>query len=273
MFEVFKIGFLTVTFADVIDIALVAFIFYKVYTFLKGTIAAQIFMGLVVVLLLSLIAQALNLRELSWLLKLITDIWVLAFLILFQPEIRRLLVIVARNPFFKMFVKTENGDAATIITEAAFHLSQNQHGALIVIIKSTGIRGYTETGELINAKLSMDLLTNIFVPNSPLHDGAVIIKGEIIEAARCTLPLSLLTIVDGESLGMRHRAGVGITEQADVMSVIISEETGSISVAENGTLIKGLSKETLKRKIESAFKAPVVQGWKAIFYQYKKSKK
>ena len=119
----------------------------------------------------------------------------------------------------------------------------------------------------------MDLLTNIFFPNSPLHDGAVIIKGEIIEAARCTLPLSLLTIVDGESLGMRHRAGVGITEQADVMSVIISEETGSISVAENGTLIKGLSKETLKRKIESAFKAPVVQGWKAIFYQYKKSKK
>jgi len=273
MFEILRIGFLTVTFADIIDIALVAFIFYKVYISLRGTIAAQIFVGLVLVLVLSLIAQALNLRELSWLLKLITDIWVLAFLILFQPEIRRLLVIVAKNPFFKMFVKTENGDAASIIAEAAFHLSQNQHGALIVIIKSTGIRGYTETGELLNGKLSVDLLTTIFFPNTPLHDGAVIVKGDIIEAARCTLPLSLLTIVNGESLGMRHRAGIGITEQADVMSVIVSEETGSISVAENGTLIEGLSKETLKRKIEKAFKAPAVEGWKGIFYHYKKSKK
>jgi len=273
MFEVLKIGFLSVTFADVIDIVLVAFIFYKMYNFLKGTIAAQIFMGLVIVLLLSLIAQALNLRELSWLLKLITDIWVLAFLILFQPEIRRLLVIVARNPFFKMFVKTENEDTASIITEAAFQLSQHQHGALIVIIKSTGIRGYTETGELINGKLSVDLLTNIFFPNSPLHDGAVIIKGDVIEAARCTLPLSLMTIVDGESLGMRHRAGIGITEQADVLSVIVSEETGSISVAENGTLVRGLSKDSLKRKIDSAFKMPAIKGWKGIFYQYKKSKK
>ncbi len=273
MFEVIKIGFLTVTFADVIDIALVAFIFYKVYIFLKGTIAAQIFMGLVIVLLLSLIAQALNLRELSWLLKLITDIWVLAFLILFQPEIRRLLVIVARNPFFKMFVKSENDDAASIITEAAFQLSQHQHGALIVVIKSTGIRGFTETGEIINGKLSVDLLTSIFFPNSPLHDGAVIVKGDVIEAARCTLPLSLMTIADGESLGMRHRAGIGITEQADVMSVIVSEETGGISVSENGELTKGLSKDALKRKIESAFKAPAIKGWKGIFYQYKKSKK
>ena len=273
MFEVLKIGFLTVTFADVLDIALVAFIFYKVYTFLKGTIAAQIFMGLVIVLLLSLIAKALNLKELSWLLKLITDIWVLAFLILFQPEIRRLLVIVAHNPFFKMFVKTENGNSASIITEAAFQLSQHQHGALIVIIKSTGIRGFTETGEQINGKLSVDLLTNIFFPNSSLHDGAVIVKGEVIEAARCTLPLSLITIVDGESLGMRHRAGIGITEQADVMSVIVSEETGGISVAENGTLIRGLSKDALKRKIEKAFQAPAIAGWKGIFYQYKKSKK
>ena len=273
MFEVIKIGFLTVTFADIIDIALVAFIFYKVYTLLKGTIAAQIFIGLVIVLLLSLIAQALNLRELSWLLKLITDIWVLAFLILFQPEIRRLLVILARNPFFKMFVKTEADNSASIITDAAFQLSQHQHGALIVIIKSTGIRGFTETGEIINGRLSVDLLTNIFFPNSPLHDGAVIVKGNTIEAARCTLPLSLMTIADGESLGMRHRAGIGITEQADVMSVIVSEETGGISVAENGNLIKGLSKEALKRKIDSAFKAPVIKGWKGIFYQYKKSKK
>ena len=137
MFELFKIGFLTVSFSDLIDIAIVSFIIYRLYTLLKGTIAAQIFMGLMIVLLLSFASQAANFRALSWLLKLITDIWVIAFLILFQPEIRRLLVIVARNPFFRMFVKGESPEAASVIADAAFELSQHQHGALIVIIKST----------------------------------------------------------------------------------------------------------------------------------------
>ena len=146
MFELFRIGFLTVTFADIIDICIVTFIIYKLYTLLKGTIAAQIFVGLMIILLISFISQAANFRALSWLLKLITDIWVIAFLILFQPEIRRLLVMVARNPFFRMFVKSESSDPASIIAEAAFELSQNQHGALMILIKSTGIRGYTETG-------------------------------------------------------------------------------------------------------------------------------
>jgi diadenylate cyclase len=249
MFEIFRIGFLTVTFVDVIDILLVSFIFYKLYTTLKGTIAAQIFIGLMIVLILSFVSQAVNFRALSWLLQLLTDIWVIAFLILFQPEIRRLLVIVARNPVFKIFVRTSSPEAAGIIADAAFDLSQKQHGALIVIIKSSGIRGFVETGEILNARLTRDLLTSIFYPRSPLHDGAVIIKNNIIEAARCTLPLSSTTNVDGETLGMRHRAGIGISEQADVISVIVSEETGSISVAENGILTKGMSKEALKRKL------------------------
>jgi len=208
MFDLFKIGFITVTFIDVIDIAIVAFIVYKLYTLLKGTIAAQIFVGLMIVLVLSFVSQAINLRALSWLLKLITDIWVIAFLILFQPEIRRLLVIVAKNPFFNLFVKPENIEAASIITDAAFELSQHQHGALIVVIRSTGIRGYSETGEILNARLTKSLLTSIFFPRSPLHDGAVIIKNDIIEAARATLPLCSTTQIDGEPLGMRHRAGL-----------------------------------------------------------------
>lgn len=272
MFELFKVGFLTVTFTDLIDICIVTFIIYKLYSLLKGTIAAQIFIGLMIILLISFISQAVNFRALSWLLKLITDIWVIAFLILFQPEIRRLLVIVARNPFFKMFVKSESSEPASIITEAAFELSQHQHGALIILIKSTGIRGYTETGELLNAKLSVGLLKSIFFPRSPLHDGAVIIKNDIIEAARCTLPLSLTTTVNGETLGMRHRAGLGISEQADVISVIVSEETGSISVAEGGQLTRGLSKDALRKKLTGAFKSPSVKGWKGIFEHYVKSK-
>jgi diadenylate cyclase len=272
MFDLFKIGFITVTFVDFLDIIIVAFIVYRLYMLLKGTIAAQIFIGLMIVLILSFVSQAINFRALSWLLKLITDIWVIAFLILFQPEIRRLLVIVARNPFFKMFVRHENPDAASIITDAAFELSQHQHGALIIVIRSTGIRGFTETGEIINAKLSKPLLTSIFFPRSPLHDGAAIIKNNIIEAARCTLPLSSTTTVNGEALGMRHRAALGISEQADVISVVVSEETGAISVAEDGKLTMGLSKDALRQRLAKAGGQQPVKGWRNLIEQYIREK-
>jgi diadenylate cyclase len=272
MVDIFKIGFLTVTFTDLIDIAVVSFIIYKLYTLLRGTIAAQIFVGLMIILFLSFVSQAANFKVLSWLLKLITDIWVIAFVVLFQPEIRRLLVIVARNPFIRLFMKSESPETASIITDAAFELSQHQHGALIIIVRSTGIRGYAETGEIINAKLTKSLLTNIFFPRSPLHDGAVVIKNDTIEAVRCTLPLSNTIEIDGETLGMRHRAGLGISEQADVISVIVSEETGSISIAENGHLNRGLSKDALYQKLLEELKPVGAKGWREFFEQYFRGK-
>lgn len=270
MIDLFKIGFLTITLSDLVDIAIVSFIFYKLYTILKGTIAAQIFIGLLIILLFSFISQSLNLRAVSWLLKLITDIWVIVFVILFQPEIRRLLVIIARNPIFKVFTKSESYESIDAIVDASFEMSQHQHGALIVIIKSSGIRGYAETGEILNARISAPLLTSIFYPRSPLHDGAVIVNKDLIEAARCTLPLSQVTMVNGESLGMRHRAGLGISEQADVICVIVSEETGSISIAENGELTIGLSKDALKNRLNKAFKSPIKKGWKGLIEQLRK---
>ena len=269
MVDLFKIGFITVTLSDVIDIGIVSFIIYKLYTTLRGTIAAQIFAGLIVIIFVSFLAQVLNFRAVTWLLRVITDIWVIAFVILFQPEIRRLLVLLARNPFFKVFSKSESNEIIDAVADAAFQLSQHQHGALIVMIKSSGIRGFAETGEILNARVSPSLLTSIFFPRSPLHDGAVIINKNIIEAARCTLPLSLQTSVRGESLGMRHRAGLGISEQADVISVIVSEETGSISIAENGDLFRGLSKESLKKRLIKSFKGPDKKGWKGLIDQIK----
>lgn len=269
MFELFKIGFLTVTFLDLVDILIVGFIIYKLYVLLRGTIAAQIFVGLIIILLISFVAQAAQFKALSWLLKLVTDIWVIAFVILFQPEIRRLLVILARNPIIKIFGKHDMTESADIIVDAAFELSQRQYGALIVIIRETGIRTYIESGEVLGARLSKSLLTSIFFPKSSLHDGAVIIKGNIVEAARCTLPLSATTQVDGENLGMRHRAGLGISEQADVICVIVSEETGSISIAENGKLTSGLSKESLRKKLKEALITPTPKGWKTLFEQFK----
>lgn len=272
MVELFKIGFLTITLSDVVDIIIVSFIVYKLYTLLRGTIAAQIFIGLMIIFLIYFLAKSINLKALSWLLKLLTDVWVIAFVILFQPEIRRLLVILARNPIFKIFARAEYPEAANILADASFELSQQQHGALMVVVRSTGIRGYTETGEILNARLNKELLTSIFFPRSPLHDGAVIIKNNIIEAARATLPLSNTLRVNGESLGMRHRAALGISEQADVISIIVSEETGSISIAENGQLTIGLSREALKKRIETAFSTPPMRGWKTIIELLKKQK-
>lgn len=264
MFELFKIGFLSFTFLDLIDIILVTLIIYKLYNFIKETIAQQIFLGLILVLLLSFIAQAANLRALGWLLKLITDIWVIAFIVLFQPEIRRVLVLLGRYPILRKFAKQDT-EIADILTEAAFEMAKNQHGALIVVVKSFGIRSIAETGVIINAKLDKYLLRSIFYPRSPLHDGAVIIKDGLIEAAKCTLPLANISSFDGMNLGMRHRAGLGISEIADVICIIVSEETGTISVAEAGKLTRGLSKDALKNHLLNSLKITKDKGWKAIF--------
>jgi diadenylate cyclase len=272
MFELFKIGFLSVTFLDIVDILLVTFIFYKLYSVISGTIAAQIFYGLLIVLFLSFIAQAANFKALGWLLKLISEVWVIAFIILFQPEIRRLLVLIGRSPIMKLFLKGDESDIADIVAEAAFELAQHQHGALIVLVKSVGIRGVVETGEAINSKVTKNLLRSIFFPRSPLHDGAVIIRNENIEAARCTLPLSVETSIDGFILGMRHRAGLGISEQADVISVIVSEESGSISIAENGKLKRGLSREALRSYLRNSLQISKERGIRGIINHIKRNR-
>ncbi|MGK9369014.1 diadenylate cyclase CdaA [Melioribacter sp. Ez-97] len=268
MIELFKVGFITVTLVDIIDIALVSFIFYQLYSAIRGTIAAQIFYGLLIVLFLSFIAQAANFKALGWILKLISDIWVIAFIILFQPEIRRILVMLGRSPLLKIFIKTDESNVAEIIAESAFELAQHQHGALMVIVRTVGIKSVVETGEIINAKVSKNLIRSIFFPRSPLHDGAVVIHNDLIEAARCTLPLSNLTSLDGNPLGMRHRAGLGISEQADVICVIVSEETASISIADNGKLIRGISREELRNYLINNLRAgkerKITSIWKIL---------
>ncbi len=274
MFDLFKIGFINVTFVDLLDIILVTSIIYKLYVTIKGTIAAQVVFGFVIVLLLSIITQALNFKAIGWLLGIISDNWLIAFIILFQQEIRKFLVMVGRTPLMNIFVdKAEDRTSmADILTEAAFEMAQYQHGALIVIIKSTDIKGVVESGEEINSILNKNLLRSLFFPRSPMHDGAVVVKNGVIEAARCTLPLSQKTSYNGIGLGMRHRAGLGITEQTDVISLIVSEETGSISLAEQGKLIRGLSKETLKNLLTFSLSAGEVKGWRGLLYHLRNKK-
>jgi diadenylate cyclase len=247
--ELFKIGFLTVTLVDLIDLALISLLFYRLYLVMRGTIAAQIFIGLLLIIAFSFVAQAINLKAMGWLLRTLTDIWVIAFIVLFQPELRRLLLLVGRNRVVRLFFRIDVTESIEDVVSAAAELSKKRHGMLVVVVRSTGLRMAVETGHPLQAVLSKPLLLSIFHPKSPLHDGAVIIKGNVIEAARCTLPLSQVDHVGDHILGMRHRAALGVTEQADVIAVVVSEETGSISLADDGVLHRGLSAQELRKEL------------------------
>lgn len=254
--EIIEIGFLSITLVDVVDILLVTFIFYQLYRGMRGTIAAQILIGLVVIVVLSVIAQSVNLKAMGWILRTLTDIWVIAFIIIFQPEIRRLLSTIARNRLVRLFIRLNVTESIEEISATALELSKKKQGALIIIARGTGMKSFTETGIALGAQISRSLLLSIFNPRSPLHDGAVIINDRIIEAARCTLPLSSTTRFGELALGTRHRAGLGVTEQTDAVAVIISEETGAISIADNGELkykisVKDLRKELRERLVLS----------------------
>ncbi len=263
--ELFKIGFVTVSLIDLFDIAVVSFIFYRLYIVMRGTIAAQIFVGMMVIVGFSFLAQAINLKAMGWLLHTLTDIWVIAFVILFQPEIRRLLSTIARNRIVRMFLRIDVDESIEEIASAAVDLAKKKQGALIIIVRGTGLKSVSESGIILQARVSRALLLSIFNPKSPLHDGAVIVNDRTIEAARCTLPLSAATRMGDIVLGMRHRAALGISEQADVISVVVSEETGTISLAEDGVLMRGLKSQELRKELRGRLVLSMERSWKNIW--------
>lgn len=255
--DLFSIGFLTITWLDIFDVLLVSFLFYRLYVAMRGTIAAQVFLGLVLVIIGSVVARAADMKTLSWILKTLTDIWVIALIVLFQPELRRLLLFLGRNPIFKFFIRTDVSEYADIIVRAFEELRQRHEGALIVIIRTTDIKLFVDTGLPLHAQISKELLVSIFNKRSPLHDGAVVIKDRYIEAARCTLPLSQVESIGEKMLGTRHRAGLGISEQADVVTVVLSEETGEFALAKNGRLSLNLTSDELREKITESITGPL----------------
>ncbi len=255
MIEILKIGFLRLTLIDLIDILVVSLIIRQLYMWMKGTIAAQIFLGLLFIVLLSFVSGLVNLKLLNWLLRLVSDVWIIAFIILFQPELRRLLMLVGNNPVFRLIFKPSVTAVIDEIIEAVGEMSQKQIGALIVIPRQTGIRSIIETGVPIQAKVTKELLLTIFFPRSPLHDGAVVISGDRVEAAACTLPLSAQSRIGNFLLGTRHRAALGLSEISDAIVIVVSEETGTISIAEAGKLTRGLSPEGLRKKLLAELQA------------------
>jgi len=233
---------------DVLDVALVSWLLYHFLMLIRGTRAVHMVLGLLLLMIGSVVAQVLNLRGMSWIIESVRVAWVVAVAIIFQPELRRGLAQLGQNPIVRRILRGQNPQAADEITEAAASLSSKGFGALIVIERNMGLKTYMTTGKPINAEVTAELIATIFTPGSPLHDGAVIVRGNQLIAASCILPLSS-PVTDRRSMGMRHLAAVGVSEETDAIAVTVSEETHRISLAINGRLEKGLDPDRLRARL------------------------
>ena len=257
MIFLFKIGFLNVTWVDLIDIAIVSILLYQVYKLIRGSIAVNIFLGILALYLVYLIVRAAQMELLATILGQFMGVGVLAIIILFQPEIRKFLLVIGRSTefrenFFKNLANWrhqyhDDFDVHQVI-EAAKTLKATKTGALIVFSHDTELRFYIETGDALDAEVTKGLLISIFNKNSPLHDGAVIIYKGRIKAARCVLPVS-----ENDNLpahyGLRHRSAIGMSENTDTLVMAISEETGRLILARNGKYLRGLKLKQVEQKI------------------------
>jgi len=242
----------------VLDILLVAFVIYEVLVMIRGTRAAPMLAGLAAVAAAFYLARIGELATLNWLVSHLLPYVVFALIVVFQSEIRYVLSDLGRRVSF-LRGPAADGDSYDDIVLAANLFSQHQTGALIVIEREIGLRTYIESGVAMDARLSYDLLATIFRPSAPLHDGAVIIQKNRLAAAACFLPLSMNPVLSTQ-LGTRHRAGIGITEETDAIAVIVSEETGAISLAVRGKIDRDLTVEELRERLSSELRryvAPV----------------
>lgn len=260
MIYLFNIGFLEVGWVDIFDIMLVSVLLYQVYKLMRGSVAVKIFLGFLSLYLLYLVVKAMEMELLTNILGQFMGVGFLAAIILFQQEIRKFLLIIGRttalnhDTIFKGLPWRKNSKVSDInitpIIEAAKSLSATNMGALIVLSKSSELKFYVESGDLIDAVISKRLLTSIFNKYSPLHDGAVIIHNKRISAARCILPVTERENLPAQ-FGLRHRAAIGMSEVTDTLIIVVSEETGKISAVRNGFIYHNLSSLELRNKINA----------------------
>ena len=230
-----------------IEIALLSVGIYYGYLYFKGTRGAKVLTGLAIVFLtLTLISQLLNLMVIGWIVRSFSVFLAVALVVIFQPELRRALAALGGHPIFSL--TSEKRETVHDIIEAVTQLANKQFGALIAIERDTSIRVYEETGVVLDAEFSIELMLTLFQPKSALHDGGVIMRNGRIAAAACIFPVSQRETLD-RSLGLRHRAGLGITEESDAIAVIVSEETGSISICHRRRIERNFTPETFRKRI------------------------
>ncbi len=236
---------------DVLDIAIVAFLVYKVLGFIRETRAEQLAKGLVVLVICTLLSDFLKLYTLHWLLSGVVSVGLIAIVVIFQPELRRALEHLGRSRFANIMSDIDKEEAKRMVTEivrAVESMSASRTGALMVIEKEITLNDIVETGTVIDAYISAEMIGNIFYEGAPLHDGALILRGDRLFAAGCVLPLTQNKELSKE-LGTRHRAGIGITENSDALVIIVSEETGVISLAQNGELTRFLEGKKIEKTL------------------------
>lgn len=234
-----------------IDIAIVAYLFYQVFVFIRGTRAVQLLKGIAILLVLVSLTQWLRLYTVNWILVQVRTMLIVALPIVFQQELRRALTQLGRGKLFSTnLFRSQSASITQVIdevVEAAFNLSRTKTGALIIIEQETGLEEYMEDAVRLDALVSRELLENIFVPNTPLHDGAVVIREDRIVAAACFVPATEDPVT--VELGARHRAAIGVSQVSDALAIVVSEETGTVSLASGGRLIRGLDSKTLRDKL------------------------
>ena len=240
-------GFLPFSLTSLLDILLVAFIFNRLLSLIKGTRAAQMLVGLLLVVTVAMAAPWLNMNALAWLLEQVRSILLILLVILFQPELRRILQVLGQSPALRWFYRAEPTRVIDEVVEGVEQLAGLGYGALIVLARQAQLGTIVETGVALDAEVSDDLLTTIFNPRTPLHDQAVIIQGERVVAARCTLPLA--EDVKDQRLGTRHRAALGLSQESDAVTIVVSEESSTISLAIGGGLVRGLDRSELEQRL------------------------
>ena len=249
-----------ITINDIIDISIVAYIFYKIFMFIKDTRAAQVLKGILFLLVATQISNTFKLHTLHWILVNALEFGVIAALIIFQPELRAGLEHIGRTKFNFLMKNGPNTPEESFnktieeIVESLYSLSRQKIGALIIMERQTKIGEIINTGTSIDGEVSRQLLINIFIPNTPLHDGAVVIRDSQVKAAACFLPLTESKDLS-KDLGTRHRAAIGVSEISDCISLIVSEETGDVSIAKAGKLYRNISKDRMINILRSNLKA------------------
>ncbi len=243
---------------NILDILIVAYITYKLFMLLKGTRAIQVLRGIFILILATFVARALHFQTVSWILKGVWVAGVIAIVIVFQPELRSVLAQIGKGPVLRSFFSEKLVFIDEII-KALERLSKKGFGALIILEQNTGLRNYIESGVVINGEVTADLLCSIFMTRAPIHDGAVIVQNERLIAAGCVLPLTHEPGVS-KILGTRHRAAIGITEVSDAWAIVVSEETGDISLARNGKLERKIDIKELHSEITQLYKAKLEEA-------------
>lgn len=242
---------------DVLDITIVAVVFYQLYMLIKGTRAEQLIKGLVILLVVTKLSEFAKLYVINFILDNTMRLGFIALLIVFQPELRRALEFIGRNKFslrsYRDLNETEIKEVFDEVVSSVSYMSKRKIGALIAVERNTGLGEIADSGVKLDADISSELLTNIFMANTPLHDGAILVRGNKVVAANCYLPLSDAHDISQE-LGTRHRAALGLSEVSDALIIIVSEETGAISVTLDGEIKRFLSGQTLKDILIREFK-------------------